>query len=126
VSSVYDTDPVGPPQANFLNAVVRADTTLSARGIFERLKDIEREMGRTPAERWGPREIDLDLLLFGSDVIDEADLVVPHPELKNRAFVLVPLVELDPDIRIPSDGTAADQLARVGTFGINPTAHALR
>lgn len=126
MSSVYDTEPVGPPQANFLNAVVRANTTLPARAIFERLKEIEGEMGRTPAERWGPREIDLDLLLFGAEVIDERDLVIPHPELSNRAFVLVPLVELDPDIHIPLNGSAADHLARVGTYGINPTAHALR
>jgi 2-amino-4-hydroxy-6-hydroxymethyldihydropteridine diphosphokinase len=73
-SSVYDTDPVGPEQPNFLNAVVAVDTTLTARQLFTRLKQIERELGRVEREPQGPREIDLDLLLFGDAVIDEPDL----------------------------------------------------
>ena len=94
VSTISETDPVGPPQAKFLNAVACVDTMLSARELFEALKRIESTLGRIPRERWGPREIDLDLLLYGDEAIDEPDLKVPHPEMAKRPFVLEPLAEL--------------------------------
>ncbi|HYZ92168.1 MAG TPA: 2-amino-4-hydroxy-6-hydroxymethyldihydropteridine diphosphokinase [Actinomycetota bacterium] len=101
-SSVYDTDPVGPPQPDFLNAVVEIRTELAPRDLLSRLKSIEARIGRIQGERWGPREIDLDLLLYGDEEIDEPDLRVPHPQMWERAFVLVPLAELAPDL-VPKD-----------------------
>lgn len=125
-SSVYDTDPIGPDQPNFLNAVVRVETSMSALDLFERLKKIETEIGRRERGRWGPREIDLDLLLFGDEVIESLDLVVPHTEIANRAFVLVPLLDLDPTIEVPGLGSVADLAAGKGTDGVRLTAHSLR
>jgi len=94
VSSIRETDPIGPPQPKFMNAVAALETGLSARELFVALKKIESDLGRIPRERWGPREIDLDLLLFGDETIDEPDLKVPHPEMANRPFVLEPLREV--------------------------------
>jgi 2-amino-4-hydroxy-6-hydroxymethyldihydropteridine diphosphokinase len=101
VSSVYETEPVGPPQERFLNAVAVVDTVLGPHDVLDELKRIEASLGRVPRERWGPREIDLDLLLYGDESVDDARLTVPHPELTNRAFVLVPLRELAPEARLP-------------------------
>ena len=96
-SSLYDTEPVGDvDQPNFLNAVAQIDTELTARQLLWNLQLIERRLGRVRTQTWGPRTIDLDLLLYGALVVDEPDLQVPHPELIRRSFVLVPLVELDP------------------------------
>lgn len=101
-SSVYETDPVGPPQPDFLNAAVQVDSDREAAEIVTLLKKIEGEIGRRRTERWGPRAIDLDLLLLGDRTVDEPGVTVPHPELTNRPFVLVPLLELDPDLELPS------------------------
>jgi 2-amino-4-hydroxy-6-hydroxymethyldihydropteridine diphosphokinase len=125
VSSVYDADPIGPEQANFLNAVVRVDTSMSAQDLLARLQEIEIEIGRRERGRWGPREIDLDVLLFGDEVIETLDLVVPHMEIANRAFVLVPLLDIDPGIEVPGLGSAAELAARAGTDGVRLTAHSL-
>ena len=95
ISSLYDTSPVGElDQPNFLNAVAVLETGLDARSLFWNMLLIERRLGRVrqPGHRFGPRTIDLDLLLFGDEAIDTPDLKVPHPELTRRAFVLVPLV----------------------------------
>jgi len=105
VSSLYDTEPVGETeQPNFLNAVAQVDTELTARQLLWNLLLIERRLGRIRTRRWGPRTIDLDLLLYGSLVVDEPDLKLPHPELTRRSFVLVPLVELDPLLAHPVTG----------------------
>ena len=105
VSSLYDTEPVGDvEQPNFLNAVAQLDTGLTARQLLWNLQLIERRLGRVRHQRWGPRAIDLDLLLYGDLVVDEPDLRVPHPELTRRAFVLVPLSELDPLLEHPVTG----------------------
>ncbi|MEX2587137.1 MAG: 2-amino-4-hydroxy-6-hydroxymethyldihydropteridine diphosphokinase [Actinomycetota bacterium] len=101
-SSVYETDPVGPPQPDFLNAAVEIDCDLPAGGIVPLLKNVEAKIGRGKAERWGPREIDLDLLLLGDQTVSEPGVTVPHPELTNRPFALVPVLELDPDLELPS------------------------
>ena len=104
-SSLYDTEPVGETeQPNFLNAVAQLETGLTARQLLWNLLLIERRLGRVRTRRWGPRAIDLDLLLYGDVVLDEPDLKVPHPELTRRSFVLVPLVELDPLVVHPVTG----------------------
>jgi 2-amino-4-hydroxy-6-hydroxymethyldihydropteridine diphosphokinase len=105
VSSLYDTEPVGEvDQPNFLNAVAQIDTELTARQLLWNLQLIEKRLGRVRTQRWGPRTIDLDLLLYGFQVVDEPDLKVPHPEMTRRSFVLVPLVELDPLLEHPETG----------------------
>lgn len=116
-SSLYDTEPVGETeQPNFLNAVAQIDTELTARQLLWNLQLIERRLGRVRTNRWGPRTIDLDLLLYGNVVIEEADLKVPHPELERRSFVLVPLVELDPLLVHPVSGeTLIAHLSRLDT-----------
>jgi len=104
VSSFRETDPVGVvDQPRFVNAAAALETSLSPRELLERLLDVERSLGRHRAveERWGPRTLDLDLLLYGGESIDEPGLEVPHPRLTERAFVLEPLLELDPDLRLP-------------------------
>jgi len=99
-SRVRETDPVGgPPQPRFLNGVAEIETTLDARSLLRRLLEIEAELGRArgaAVSRWGPRVIDLDLLLFGDQRIQEADLRVPHPRISEREFVLTPLEDLEP------------------------------
>jgi len=96
LSSVYQTDPVGPPpQGPYLNAAVRFETSLAAEALLSRLLEIESEQARRrTSERLGPRTLDLDLLLFGDRSIDEPGLVVPHPRMHLRAFVLEPLSEI--------------------------------
>jgi 2-amino-4-hydroxy-6-hydroxymethyldihydropteridine diphosphokinase len=119
-SSVYETEPVGvEDQPRFLNAVVELRSELSALDLLGRLKAIEAEVGRKPAERWGPREIDLDLLLYGNEAIDSGELEVPHPEMKRRAFVLVPLLEIDREITIPGDGPARMHDMMLGRAGVS-------
>lgn len=104
-SSLYDTEPVGETdQPDFLNAVALLDTDLDARQLLWNLLLIEKRLGRVRTAKWGPRLIDLDLLLFGEESIEEEDLRVPHPEITRRAFVLVPLVELDPGLVHPATG----------------------
>jgi 2-amino-4-hydroxy-6-hydroxymethyldihydropteridine diphosphokinase len=122
-SRVYETAPVGPPQPDFLNAVVEVWTTRSARDLLDALLAIEERMGRVRTERWGPRAIDLDLLTFGRQRIREPGLIVPHPRMHERAFVLVPLLELDPDPLLPGRRRAAGELRRLSPLhGIRPFA----
>lgn len=111
-SSVYETEPVGKKdQAYFLNAVVELSSDLSVTALQGECRTIETVLGRTKTERWGPREIDLDLLYYGSELHVSEDLVVPHPERANRRFVLVGLHELAPDFLDPVlDRSVADLL----------------
>ncbi|MHB9099368.1 MAG: 2-amino-4-hydroxy-6-hydroxymethyldihydropteridine diphosphokinase [Syntrophales bacterium] len=110
-SSLYRTEPVGPhEQPWFINAVAEIRTALSPRLLFYALKGIERRMGRTEGPKWGPRIIDLDLLLYGQEVVQERDLVIPHPELHRRRFVLVPLCELASYAIHPAFGVSAGGL----------------
>jgi 2-amino-4-hydroxy-6-hydroxymethyldihydropteridine diphosphokinase len=98
VSPVYETEPVGgPPQDDYLNAVAAVDTTLDARGLLEAAHRAEAAAHRVRAERWGPRTLDVDVLLVGDEQVHEPDLDVPHPRLAERAFVLVPLADLAPE-----------------------------
>jgi 2-amino-4-hydroxy-6-hydroxymethyldihydropteridine diphosphokinase len=102
-SPVYETAPVGgPTQPAFLNAVAEVDVHGPARLLLQACLGVEAEMGRVRNERWGPRVIDLDVLLFGDERIDEQDLIVPHPRMYERAFVLVPLADLVPGVARPS------------------------
>lgn len=107
VSQVYETLAVGPPQPDFLNAVVAIECELSPHELLEMVKGIESQLGRSPGERWGPREIDLDILLSGDGSVDMPELQVPHPRLTSRAFALLPLLEIAPDAELP-DGTRLD------------------
>jgi 2-amino-4-hydroxy-6-hydroxymethyldihydropteridine diphosphokinase len=101
-SSVYETAPVGgPEQGDFLNAVVEISTELEPHAVLEALQRIETELGRVRAERFGPRTIDLDLLLYGDEEIGDPDLTVPHPRMRERAFVVVPLMELGAGDALP-------------------------
>lgn len=103
VSSLYETAPVGgPPQRSFVNVVVQIETTYEPRELLETCQGIEHRLGREPSDiRWGPRVADLDILLYGAEKISEPDLEIPHPRLKERRFVLVPLLEIDPDATDP-------------------------
>jgi 2-amino-4-hydroxy-6-hydroxymethyldihydropteridine diphosphokinase len=106
-SRLYRTPAWGmAAQPDFINAVALVDTGLPARDLLEGLLGIERRFGRERRERWGPRVLDLDVLLYGECIIDEPGLHVPHPHLHERAFALLPLLEIDPDASIPGRGTA--------------------
>lgn len=95
VSPVYETEPVGgPDQPDYLNAVVVVDTTLAPRRLLEVAQRLEAEAGRVRAERWGPRTLDVDLVLYGDEHVEEPDLVVPHPRWRDRDFVSAPLADL--------------------------------
>lgn len=113
-------------QADFVNAVVAIETALSPRALLDELLNIERDFGRARAgdgsDRWGPRSLDLDILLYGGREIDEPGLHVPHPYLHERAFALVPLLDLVSDIEIPGRGSARRALAQVDGAGIETVA----
>lgn len=120
-SHVYRTAPVGDPdQPDFLNAIVEIETALEPLALLRGMQRIEIELGRTrdPDRRWGPRTIDLDLLLFGHAVVREQDLTVPHPRMGERAFVLEPLAELAPDLEIPGLGRLSELRARLDASGV--------
>jgi 2-amino-4-hydroxy-6-hydroxymethyldihydropteridine diphosphokinase len=107
VSPVYETDPVGgPEQGAYLNAVVELATDRSPRDLLERCQELEADAERVRVERWGPRTLDADVLLVGDLVVDEPDLVVPHPRMWQRRFVLAPLADLAPEL-VPADVLAA-------------------
>jgi 2-amino-4-hydroxy-6-hydroxymethyldihydropteridine diphosphokinase len=114
VSSIYETEPVDYlEQEWFLNCVVEGETELTAEELLRELRGIETHMGSKKEFAKGPRLIDLDILLYGEEIIDGEKLVVPHPRMLQRRFVLAPLAEIAPHLRHPSwPGTAAEMLAR--------------
>lgn len=121
LSSAYQTEPVGPPQPDFLNAVVALETERTPGEVLMTALGIEAALGRERGVRWGPRVIDLDLLLAGEVVFEEPHLTLPHPRLIERAFVLAPLLELEPDLRDPrSDEPLRLALERLGLDGVGP------
>ena len=112
VSSVYETIPIGgPDQGPFLNAVVVVDTARTPRGLLRELLLIERSLGRVRDTRWGPRTLDLDLILWNDQEVSEPGLTIPHPRMKDRRFVLEPLLEVWPGARMP-DGSAITPSAK--------------
>ncbi|HEX9909705.1 MAG TPA: 2-amino-4-hydroxy-6-hydroxymethyldihydropteridine diphosphokinase, partial [Desulfatiglandales bacterium] len=109
----YLTSPVGMEDQNwFVNGVACLDADISPRELLGRLLSIEAGMGRVRTEKWGPRVIDLDLLLYGTDILNESDLEIPHPHMHERRFVLAPLVEVDPDVIHPVLAKTASQMLR--------------
>ena len=114
-SRVYETEPVGPPQPAYLNAVVEIRTELEPSVLLEACRSVERSLGRARTERWGPRTIDVDILTFDEVTVDEPDLTLPHPRMHERGFVLVPLGELDADPMLP-------QGRRLATLRLPPDA----
>lgn len=121
-SRLYRTRPWGlAGQPDFVNAVAAVETSLGARELLDQLLAIERRRGRRrDGERWGPRVIDLDLLLFGACCLREPGIEVPHPRLHERAFVLVPLGELDPDLHVPGQGRVSVLAAALGETDCEP------
>jgi 2-amino-4-hydroxy-6-hydroxymethyldihydropteridine diphosphokinase len=121
VSGVFETAPVGgPEQPDYLNAVVVVMTTLSARELLDRAHEIEQRFGRVRTERWGPRTLDADIVAVGDELVDEPDLVVPHPRAAERAFVLLPWLDADPGAALPGRGPIADLLSGLDTTGVRP------
>ncbi len=113
ISSVYETAPVGPvEQPDFLNLVAAADTTLSPEELLSVAQEIERRLHRVRTIRWGPRTLDIDILLYGDRILHREELTIPHPRMEERAFVLIPLLEVAGNLRIPGergDGPGADR-----------------
>jgi 2-amino-4-hydroxy-6-hydroxymethyldihydropteridine diphosphokinase len=119
VSALYRTAPwAKTDQPDFLNAAVRVETPLTARRLLEAILTVERRLGRERGERWGPRSIDIDILLFGTGMIDEPGLHVPHPRLSERAFALAPLVDVLPDAAF-AGRTAAEWLSLSDRTGMS-------
>lgn len=121
ISSLYRTPAWGlEDQPDFVNAAALLETTLAPRVLLDGLLAVERAFGRERRERWGPRTLDLDLLLFGDAVLDEPGLHVPHPHLHERAFVLRPLADIAPQAVVPGQGTVQALLAQVDASGCLP------
>jgi len=120
VSALYESPPQPPaPPPPYLNAACRIVTGLTPDALLRHLKRIEHLMGRRSAERWAPRPIDLDIALYDDVVLDDEALTVPHPRLTERAFVLGPLLDIDPDLKHPASGEDLAQiLTRVGSDGL--------
>jgi 2-amino-4-hydroxy-6-hydroxymethyldihydropteridine diphosphokinase len=135
VSPVYETTPVlgdgqagaseearsvagGPEQPDYLNAVLTADTDLPRAAILDRAHGIEEAFGRVRKERWGPRTLDVDVIVYGGDISDDPDLTLPHPRAHERAFVLAPWHDIEPGAVIPGRGRVTDLLATVGLDGV--------
>jgi 2-amino-4-hydroxy-6-hydroxymethyldihydropteridine diphosphokinase len=122
VSGVYETDPIGPEQPDYLNAVVVLSTALSPRELLGVAHAEERRAERVRGERWGPRTLDVDVLVVDGVTVDEPDLHVPHPRMHERLFVLVPLADVAPDL-VPEDRRAE---VAAGAGGVRPTRQRLR
>ncbi|ACZ00028.1 MULTISPECIES: 2-amino-4-hydroxy-6-hydroxymethyldihydropteridine diphosphokinase [Thermomonospora] len=117
LSPVYETTPYGgpegeiPEQDDYLNVVLVADTSLAPRVLLERVLNIENSMQRVREVRWGPRTLDIDIVMFGNVTCNEPDLILPHPRAHERAFVLVPWADIEPDVLLPGHGRVADLAA---------------
>lgn len=113
ISSFYETEPEGfKNQPKFINICLKARTGLSPEELFKFLKEIEKKLGRKERKQWGPREIDIDILFYGKRVIRRKGLIIPHPRLGKRVFVLKPLVEISPHLRHPVSGVTMSELLK--------------
>jgi 2-amino-4-hydroxy-6-hydroxymethyldihydropteridine diphosphokinase len=118
-SRLYRTRPFGPvPQGDFINAAAKLETRLTARELLDGIRRIESQAGRIRDERWGPRTLDLDLLLYGNERIDSPELTVPHPGIAERGFVLAPLTDLAPELHVPGAGQVQALLKALPADGI--------
>jgi 2-amino-4-hydroxy-6-hydroxymethyldihydropteridine diphosphokinase len=114
LSPVYETKPVGgPEQGDFLNVVIVADSRVAPESLLERVLAIEESMDRTREVRWGPRTLDIDIVMMGDVTSDDPDLLLPHPRARERAFVLQPWCDLEPDATLPGQGRVTDLLPGV-------------
>jgi 2-amino-4-hydroxy-6-hydroxymethyldihydropteridine diphosphokinase len=119
VSPIYETAPVGgPAQPDYLNAVLVATTALPPRAVLARGQAAETAMRRVREQRWGPRTLDVDVIVYGNEVSDDPELTLPHPRAHERAFVLAPWHDVDPGAVIPGRGPITDLLAAIGTAGV--------
>jgi 2-amino-4-hydroxy-6-hydroxymethyldihydropteridine diphosphokinase len=125
-SRVYETVPVGPPQPDYLNAVLEIETTKAPRALLRTCLEVEHAMGRERTEQWGPRVIDIDVLTYEDEVIEEPGLQIPHPRMHERGFVLVPLLELTADPPLPGGRKVAALRLGLEVLGdVRPFAPAL-
>jgi 2-amino-4-hydroxy-6-hydroxymethyldihydropteridine diphosphokinase len=121
VSAVFQTAPVGgPAQADYLNAVVLARSSLPAGEVLRRCQRAEDALGRVRTVRWGPRTLDVDIIIYGTEVSDDPDLTLPHPRAHERAFVLAPWLNVAPEASLPGYGLVRDLLAAAGAGGVQP------
>lgn len=118
-SSLYKSKPLGPQsQDDYINAVIKIETDLEAIELLDSLQAIEHDHGRVRNEHWGPRTLDLDILMYADETIKNDRLTVPHPELTKRSFVLVPLAEIEPACDIPAQGLVSDLISVVDQDGL--------
>ena len=121
ISPVYETTPVGgPPQPDYLNAVLLIQTGLPPRDLLDAVRGIEAGFGRVRAERFGPRTLDIDIIGYAGQVSDDPELTLPHPRAHERAFVLVPWHDIDPGAELPGSGPVAGLLAGLDRAGVRP------
>ena len=114
ISKFHETSPVGGPvQPNFLNAVIVGESSMTSKELLHACQEIEKSFGRVRSEHWGPRTLDIDLIIFGSEIRSEPELTLPHPLAHLRKFVLEPWVEIDPDGEIPGKGKIRKLLAEL-------------
>jgi 2-amino-4-hydroxy-6-hydroxymethyldihydropteridine diphosphokinase len=119
LSPVYETAPVGgPPQPDYLNAVLIAQTTLTPQALLHRCQQAEQAFHRTRHQVWGPRTLDVDIIVYGDLVSDDPVLTLPHPRARERAFVLAPWLDAEPAAQIPGQGQVADLVVKVGRSGV--------
>ncbi len=119
LSSLYKSPPMGPQdQPDYINAVVEIETTLSAHDLLDSLQAIEQQHGRVRKRHWGERTLDLDILLYAQQLINDERLTVPHPGISERAFVIYPLAEIAPELKIPEKGIVADLMHSCPAAGL--------
>ncbi len=119
ISSLYKSKPLGPQdQGDYINAVVQIETELEPLELLDNLQAIENKHGRVRKEHWGARTLDLDILMYGEDIINNERLTIPHPEMLNRSFVLVPLAEINSDCAIPGKGLVRDLILNLDQDGL--------
>jgi 2-amino-4-hydroxy-6-hydroxymethyldihydropteridine diphosphokinase len=122
VSPLYESDPIGPAQPDYLNAVVLIDTERSPEQLLEAAHRLEAAASRQRAERWGPRTLDVDVIAYGAVVRADATLTLPHPEAERRAFVLVPWLDVDAEAELPDGRRVADVAAELSRDGLRRVA----